>query len=38
VLTEIMKDRIPVNSYTVKEIPEQKQFVIRRWYPQGSQQ
>ena len=38
VLTEILKDRIPVNSYTVKEIPEQKQFVIRRWYPHGSQQ
>jgi len=32
VLTEILKDRIPVTSYTVKEIPEQKQFVIRRWY------
>ncbi len=38
VLTEILKDRIPVNSYNVKEIPEQKQFVIRRWYPHGSQQ
>ncbi len=38
VLTEILKDRIPVNSYNVKELPEQKQFVIRRWYPHGSQQ
>jgi hypothetical protein len=38
VLTEILNERIPVNSYNVKEIPEQKQFVIRRWYPHGSQQ
>jgi len=32
VLTEILKDRIPVNSYDTGGTTGRKQFVIRRWY------
>lgn len=33
VLSEIMKNRVPVNSYNAEAATELKQFVIRRWYP-----
>jgi hypothetical protein len=32
VLNEIMKHRVPVNSYNTEVATELKQFVIRRWY------
>lgn len=38
VLTEIIKDRVPVNSYHHAGTTEQKQFVIRRWYSHRSHQ
>jgi cell wall-associated NlpC family hydrolase len=33
VLSDIMKDRVPVNSYNTAVTTELKQFVVRRWYP-----
>jgi len=36
VLAEILKERIPINSYDDKGKTEQKHFVIRRWYKEST--
>ena len=38
VLSDIMKNRVPVNSYNAEVTTELKQFVIRRWYPHSRHQ